>query len=150
MATLSPPSRQARTHVRRDSAPRRARTCSDRLAGVAGVELLDVLVRRRWLRRGPARRLLLTPAGARGVAAPGAGRVRGARALAARGVGLERARRARRTFAAGCLDWTQRRWHLRGALGAAVLAALVRAGVARRAARGRAVTPRAPLSRRPP
>ncbi|OGK77863.1 MAG: hypothetical protein A3I14_12055 [Candidatus Rokubacteria bacterium RIFCSPLOWO2_02_FULL_73_56] len=133
MATLSPPSRQARTHVRRDSALRRARTCYDHLAGVAGVELLDVLVRRRWLRRGPARRLLLTPAGAR--------------ALAARGVGLERARRARRTFAAGCLDWTERRWHLRGALGAAVLAALVRAGVARRAARGRAVTLRAPLSR---
>ncbi|MGA7824360.1 MAG: hypothetical protein WCA14_09210, partial [Steroidobacteraceae bacterium] len=45
----------------------------------------------------------------------------GARALTALGLDLQAARRLRRRFAFGCLDWTERRFHLGGALGAALL-----------------------------
>jgi hypothetical protein len=40
-------------------------------------------------------------------------------------------------LAGGCLDWTERRPHLAGALGAAVLDALVRDGVVSRSGPGR-------------
>src|SRR5207253_5960105 len=44
------------------------------------------------------------------------------------GVDLEAARQERRRFATACLDWTERRPHLGGALGAAVWAELVSRG----------------------
>jgi hypothetical protein len=46
----------------------------------------------------------------------------GARAFACLGIDLDAARALRRRFAFGCLDWTERRYHLGGALGAAFLA----------------------------
>ena len=55
-------------------------------------------------------------------AEPGAA---GAAALAAAGVDLSAGRRTRRAFAIECADWTERRPHLGGALGAALLAALL-------------------------
>jgi hypothetical protein len=45
----------------------------------------------------------------------------GARALQALGVDVEEARMMRRRFAFGCLDWSERRSHLGGALGAVLL-----------------------------
>jgi hypothetical protein len=45
----------------------------------------------------------------------------GTRALAALGVDLDTARASRRRFAFACVDWSERRPHLGGALGAAVL-----------------------------
>jgi len=44
------------------------------------------------------------------------------------GVGLDEVRRSRRRFAPACLDWTERRPHLGGGLGAAITAALIRLG----------------------
>ncbi|MGH3344166.1 MAG: hypothetical protein ACRDPK_15110 [Carbonactinosporaceae bacterium] len=44
------------------------------------------------------------------------------------GVDLAACRRTRRQFARPCLDWTQRRTHLAGALGAAVATALTNRG----------------------
>jgi hypothetical protein len=46
-------------------------------------------------------------------------------------IDVAEARHARRAFAVGCLDWTERRVHLGGALGAAVLRRLLDAGHAR-------------------
>jgi DNA-binding transcriptional ArsR family regulator len=105
-----------------DATPvRRARTCYDHLAGIAGVQLLDELVRRGWLTiadvPGGRPQYGLTPAGVH--------------ALLARGVDLGKTRQSRRLFAYGCLDWSERRPHLAGALGAAVLDALASAGIAR-------------------
>jgi DNA-binding transcriptional ArsR family regulator len=96
---------------------RLARTCYDHLAGVAGVQLLDTLLDRDWLDRTEGRELRLTD--------------RGAGALAAAGVDLEAAQRSRRAFAIECPDWTERRPHLGGALGASLLAALLRQDRAR-------------------
>jgi hypothetical protein len=45
----------------------------------------------------------------------------GARALESLGVDVAEARLMRRRFAFGCLDWSERRSHLGGALGAALL-----------------------------
>ena len=45
-------------------------------------------------------------------------------ALEGRGVDIARAKVSNRKFAYGCLDWTERRSHLGGALGAAILDAL--------------------------
>jgi DNA-binding transcriptional ArsR family regulator len=130
---LSLRSAQADREVRRDSPIRRARTCYDHLAGVAAIELLDELTQRGWL-TGPSgddRGYALTAAGAA--------------ALAGRGIDVERAITARRRLAFGCIDWTERRPHLGGALGAEVLLALERGGVVQRAAATRVVVLQAPV-----
>jgi DNA-binding transcriptional ArsR family regulator len=117
---LPPRSAQADRVVRRDMPIRQARTCYDHLAGVAGVQLLDALLERGWLavEDGEHPRYRLTP--------------EGAIALQTRGVNLDDARCARRMFAFGCLDWTERRPHLGGALGAAIIHALKDAGIVQR------------------
>ncbi|WP_405394065.1 ArsR/SmtB family transcription factor [Microbispora hainanensis] len=85
---------------------REARSCYDHLAGRVGVELYDALVREGRLIEADGGCLLTAS---------------GADALAELGVDVERVRRARRRFAPDCLDWLERRPHLGGALGAAVL-----------------------------
>lgn len=112
----------------------RARTCYDHLAGVAGVELLAEMRERGWLRPGPKGKpaFALTAAGER--------------ALAQRGVEVDAARASRRRFATACLDWTERRPHLGGALGARVLDALCGKTYVRRRARGRDVQIVRPLA----
>ena len=45
----------------------------------------------------------------------------GTRAIQALGIDLEATRRLRRRFACACLDWSERRPHVGGALGAALL-----------------------------
>jgi DNA-binding transcriptional ArsR family regulator len=88
------------------TAPKRlraARTCYDHLAGTLGVQLHDRLRALGWLDRA----YLLTPSGAQ--------------ALDSMGIDIEAARKARRRFAFACLDWSERRSHLGGAMGAALL-----------------------------
>ena len=82
----------------------RGRTCYDHLAGRLGVAVLDALVDRDLiaLRRGVA----LTEAGQRW--------------LADLGVDVDDLARQRRPLLRTCLDWTERRPHLAGAVGAAV------------------------------
>jgi DNA-binding transcriptional ArsR family regulator len=114
---------QATREVRGNTAIRQARTCYDHLAGVIGVQLLDEMLRRAWLAQTESqehtRRLYrLTP--------------HGAQALRERNVDIAHAQKVRRRFAFGCLDWTERREHLGGALGAAILEAMVTAGIIRR------------------
>jgi DNA-binding transcriptional ArsR family regulator len=82
---------------------RAARTCYDHLAGTLGVELHDRFQALQWLSRA----YVLTAAGTK--------------ALAALGVDVEATRTLRRRFAYPCLDWSERRPHLGGALGAALL-----------------------------
>ena len=83
-----------------------ARACYDHLAGACGVRLHDAVVDRGWL--APVRGGLdLTAAGEAG--------------LGALGVDVAAARAGRRALVLTCLDWTERRPHLAGALGAALL-----------------------------
>ncbi|HEX6533839.1 MAG TPA: helix-turn-helix domain-containing protein [Gemmatimonadaceae bacterium] len=89
---------------------RAARTCYDHLAGSLGVALHDRLATLGWLTsatpEGPDV-YDLTPAGAA--------------ALEALGIDIDAVRALRRRFAFGCLDWSERRAHLGGGLGAALL-----------------------------
>jgi len=84
---------------------RLARTCYDHLAGRLGVMVTDAMVRRRVL-KPQGRDFRLTPAGER--------------LLGRLGVDVGKAREERRAFARQCLDWSERRAHLAGSLGAAV------------------------------
>jgi DNA-binding transcriptional ArsR family regulator len=91
---------------------RLARTCYDHMAGRIAVELLDRFRSLRWLRASSD--------GANGLELMQEGHA----GLAALGVDLDAAHSARRRFAYGCLDWSERRMHLAGALGSALLKAL--------------------------
>ena len=85
---------------------RLARTCYDHVAGTLGVLLHDRLLALDWLTGGD-----------RGYDVT----AKGARSLAALSIDVELVRRERRRFAFPCLDWSERRCHLGGALGAALL-----------------------------
>ena len=87
-----------------------ARTCYDHLAGRCGVLLHDGLLTRGWL---------APEAGGYSVSEAG---VEG---LLGWGVDVGAARASRRRLARPCLDWTERREHLAGALAAAITTALL-------------------------
>ncbi len=133
-AMVTRPSPQAGRERRADTPLRRARTCYDHLAGVAGVTLLESMQQRRWLRgstgNGPAFELIRS----------------GAAALTKRGVNIASASATKRQFAPACLDWTERRPHMGGALGASVLSALKERGYVRKKRGGRAVEVTKPLA----
>ena len=108
----------------REPALRKARVCYDHLAGDLGVLVFDSLDRRRWLRSGGAM-LELTPDGQR--------------FCRDFGIDVDALARERRPLCRACLDWSVRRHHLAGALGAAVLKRCLSLGWARRAKGSRVV-----------
>jgi DNA-binding transcriptional ArsR family regulator len=102
---------------------RQGRTCYDRLAGRLGVGITDALLALRAL-RGSAGGFEVTGSGERLL-----GRI---------GVDVGVAREWRRAFALACLDWTERRQHLAGALGAELCDRLFELGWVERRGSGRA------------
>lgn len=106
---------------------RAARTCYDHMAGSAGVALHDSLHAQGWLRS--------TSAGNDYVLGS-----EGELALESLGLDVAAARQARRRFACACLDWSERRPHLGGALGAACLELSLRRGWVRQALDSRELT----------
>jgi DNA-binding transcriptional ArsR family regulator len=81
---------------------RLARTCYDHIAGTLGVELRERLESMGWI-------------------AKDAVTAKGTQMLHGLGIDVDALRAERRRFAYGCLDWSERRCHLGGALGAALL-----------------------------
>ena len=59
--------------------------------------------------------------------------------MAALGIDVQQLQRQRRRFACPCLDWSERRAHLGGALGAAILQLALRQGWAERELDSRAL-----------
>jgi DNA-binding transcriptional ArsR family regulator len=98
-----------------------ARTCYDHLAGALGVALFDALLRKRVLTPD------LEPTRS------------GSRRLADLGVDVERAAGGRRPLARRCLDWSERRDHLAGALGATIATRFFELGWIERTPSSRAV-----------
>jgi hypothetical protein len=96
-----------------------ARSCYDHLAGRLGVAVTDALVARKVIVPSRPREYRLT--------------ARGDRFLSGLGVDVERAHLARRNFAGQCLDWSGRRPHLAGALGAGLRDLFLSNGWVRRA-----------------
>jgi hypothetical protein len=101
-----------------------ARTCYDHLAGRAGVALLDAMLQRGLLKHKPSSRTSGPESPASRFEITGAG----AMALGSFGLDIGQIRRSRRNFAGTCIDWTQRRGHLNGALAAAITARLFELG----------------------
>jgi DNA-binding transcriptional ArsR family regulator len=91
-----------------------ARTCYDHLAGRCGVELRDRLLAVEALRMVDDRDHELTP--------------RGRSLLQDLGIDPNEISSTRRVFARSCVDWTQRRPHLAGALPAALTRRLLELG----------------------
>jgi DNA-binding transcriptional ArsR family regulator len=108
----------------RDAGLRRARVCYDHLAGEAAVRLLDRM-RAKQLITGPDEALGLT--------------TRGEDWCDRIGIDLAALRSRRRLLCRPCLDWSERRMHLAGALGAALLDRLFALRYARREPGSRAV-----------
>ena len=106
----------------KDNALRTARVCYDHLAGEKGVAMLDAMLARGLMEDADDLRL-----------------TREGRAFAA-GFGIDVAalEQGRRPLCRSCLDWSERKSHLAGALGAALLDEIVRRGWAKREA-GRVV-----------
>ena len=88
-----------------DDELRNARTCYDHIAGRLGVALTDALT--------GGQHIVLTEDG--GIVTPA-----GEAFLSDFGVLPDEIRKGRRTFCRPCLDWSERRPHLAGALGAAL------------------------------
>ena len=115
----------------RDAALRRARTCYDHLAGQLAVAMAD-----RMTERG---QIELSPDG-------GAITEDGTHFLRGLGVDLDAAstravrRGGGRVFCRPCLDWSERRPHIAGALGAALCTACLAQGWLRRGEGTRAIT----------
>ena len=109
-----------------------ARTCYDHLAGRAGVELLDGLLRRGLLREQSSDRTMGSYTPPLRFEITGAG----AKVLGSFGLNVGEIRRSRRRFAGACIDWTQRRGHLNGALAAAITSRLFEVGWIERGSSG--------------
>lgn len=114
LAALSPPRRT--TTLRQwhhGEALRAARSCYDHLAGQAGVALADALVAAGVLELGD---------GAFAITPSGADRLRSG------GIDVDAVLGAKRSTARACIDWSERRPHVGGALGAALLDQLLERG----------------------
>jgi DNA-binding transcriptional ArsR family regulator len=94
---------------------RAARTCYDHAAGAVAVLLHDRLMALRWTQR------VVHKSGSSYELTP-----MGSEMLQALGVDIEATRALRRRFAYGCMDWSERRPHIGGALGAALLNLLLK------------------------
>jgi DNA-binding transcriptional ArsR family regulator len=102
-AIETPPRHQPRSAE--DNALRFARTCYDHLAGTLGVAIADALVARRYV--------ALSEEG-------GAVTAAGKRFLLDFGAVLTAKAGSRRIFCRPCLDWSERRYHLAGHVGAEI------------------------------
>jgi hypothetical protein len=108
----------------REPALRKARVCYDHLAGELGVLAYESLVRHDFL--------ALYPHGLRPSAA-------GVQWFRKAGIDTELALRQRRNYCRPCMDWSERRYHLAGSLGAALLSRVCDLGWAKREKASRVV-----------
>jgi DNA-binding transcriptional ArsR family regulator len=122
-AVQAPPRYRPRSQA--DAALRTARLCYDHLAGRLAVAMADALIERAAVTLGPEG----------GEVTP-----EGVRFLASLGVHIDNERRMRRTFCRPCLDFTERRFHIAGFVGAALARHCLDAGWVKRTRDSRAVS----------
>jgi DNA-binding transcriptional ArsR family regulator len=113
----------------RDAALRKARTCYDHLAGQLGVAIADALVAQGYIELGGEAGILTES---------------GIDKLAHIGIDIaplleRRTKRSGRVLCRPCLDWSERRPHLAGLVGAAICTHCMRQGWIRRLEETRAV-----------
>ena len=125
MAAFAPrgscPARSSLSVANRDRALARGRTCYDHLAGTLGVSITDAMTERGLISWDSG--LVLTDPGSAWLDR----------------LGVELPARTRRPPVRSCLDWTERRPHLAGSVGAALCGLAFDSGWIRRIGTGRAV-----------
>ncbi len=124
VAAIEVPARHRPRSAHAD-ALRYARTCYDHLAGTLGVALADALVANRYV--------ILSDEGGEVTAS-------GKKFLRELGAELTPRDGSRRIFCRPCLDWSERRYHLAGLVGAELLRCCQEKGWLVRQREGRAVT----------
>ena len=112
----------SRGHLRTRTGPanaalRKARICYDHLAGELGVELFSGMIAKGYLEATPDEPILTA---------------QGDEALSKMGIDAQALRKLRRPLCKSCLDWSERRSHLAGAVGHALLDKFIELGWARR------------------
>jgi DNA-binding transcriptional ArsR family regulator len=105
ISTVHPAAKYIRS--RADESMLLARSCYDHLAGRVGVALTETMQKQRIIVAEGERDYRVT--------------ARGADWLGELGINMESLQRGKRNFARQCLDWTERRPHVSGALGAALM-----------------------------
>lgn len=103
LSSDGPPRHRPRSRC--EDAMARARTCYDHFAGKLGVAIADRLAERQYIFLSDEGGLVTD-----------AGRA----FLTGLGVELETRKASRRAFCRPCLDWSERRWHIGGVVGAAI------------------------------
>lgn len=104
------------------------RTCYDHLAGIVGVRVTDQLIHQKlMLRKGKSFEITR----------------KGEKWFEALGISIAELKTKKRTLARPCMDWTERRLHLAGALGASMTQRFIELGwlVRSRVSRSMSVTP---------
>jgi hypothetical protein len=122
VAAMLPP--RARP-LRMDPKMRTARLCYDHCAGLLGVGLTDSLCQHGHIELGDDGGVVTLP---------------GTKFLVEFGIDIEALHKHRRMFCGPCLDWSERRPHLAGALGAALARRLFELGWIERVRDTRALT----------
>jgi hypothetical protein len=110
LAALVPAAHHGRVPPRQTAELKHARRCYDHLAGVLAIDIADAMRSKGWL-IAENDSFAVTP--------------NGAEPLRALGIDVAALSAQRRPFARQCLDWSERRPHIAGALGAALLQALL-------------------------
>lgn len=93
-----------------DKAIRYARTCYDHLAGQLGVKITDSLLHNEYLENNEDSFIVTQ---------------KGEKFFAELKIDLQEVRKKRRTYISKCLDWSERRHHISGAVGHALLERLL-------------------------
>jgi len=93
-----------------DKAIRYARTCYDHLAGQLGVKITDSLLNNEYLENNEDSFIVTK---------------KGEKFFAELKIDLQEVRKKRRTYISKCLDWSERRHHISGAVGYALLERLL-------------------------
>ncbi|WP_175073978.1 helix-turn-helix transcriptional regulator [Terribacillus sp. AE2B 122] len=107
LLTITPPAPVSSfKQAAEDQAIRYARTCYDHLAGSLGIQVAKGLIANEYVKQ-EHNQFILT--------------AKGETFFSSFGIDVETARRKRRSFCHCCLDWSERKHHLAGALGHAML-----------------------------
>lgn len=124
LAVLTPTSRPRSSEDQSHRALRYARTCYDHLAGQLAIQIWEGMNTFGIISTGSGAPELTT---------------RGEEVIGDIGIDVPGLHRMKRAFTRSCLDWTERKHHLAGALGSALLARFVAQGWVSKTSKSRAV-----------
>lgn len=124
LANLVPPNRIKNYSENSKSGVNYCRTCYDHLAGRIGVLINEALIRRH---------LITATKNSYEISQ------QGMNWFSVIGIDVQRLREKKRVFAKPCLDWSERRYHLAGALGAALLDSMLTLDWIRKVKNSRAI-----------